>query len=122
MVETTRHTTKSRCVRSRKPQYTIVASIEMVDNKYPRGFKFAIIMIGLCLSAFCIALDNTIIATAIPRITDDFHTLQDVGWYGSAYLLPTCAFQLFYGKLYSKLSIKGVYLVALLLFEAGSLV
>jgi hypothetical protein len=28
-------------------------------------------------------LDNTIIATAIPRITDDFHSLKDVGWYGS---------------------------------------
>jgi hypothetical protein len=24
--------------------------------------------------------DNTIIATAIPRITDHFHALDDVGW------------------------------------------
>jgi hypothetical protein len=24
---------------------------------------------------------------AIPRITTDFHSLNDVGWYGSAYLL-----------------------------------
>lgn len=26
--------------------------------------------------------DNTIIATAIPKITDHFHSLSDVGWYG----------------------------------------
>jgi hypothetical protein len=28
-------------------------------------------------------LDNSIIATAIPKITDQFHSLEDVGWYGS---------------------------------------
>lgn len=27
---------------------------------------------------------------AIPRITSDFHSLPDVGWYGSAYLLAKC--------------------------------
>jgi hypothetical protein len=27
---------------------------------------------------------------AIPRITDQFHNLNDVGWYGSAYLLTAC--------------------------------
>ena len=42
--------------------------------------------------------DRTIIATAIPTITDDFHALNDVGWYGSAYMLTSCAFQLFFGK------------------------
>lgn len=33
--------------------------------------------------------DQTIITTAIPRITDKFQALDDVGWYGSAYLLTT---------------------------------
>lgn len=28
-------------------------------------------------------IDNSIIATAIPKITDQFHSLGDVGWYGS---------------------------------------
>jgi MFS family permease len=66
--------------------------------------------------------DNTIIATAIPRITDQFHALNDVGWYGSAYLLTTCSFQLIFGKLYTFYSIKYVYLAALFLFELGSLI
>lgn len=43
---------------------------------YPTGLKLAIIMFGLCLSVFCVALDNKIIATAIPRITDHFHALR----------------------------------------------
>ena len=52
------------------------------------GFKFWLTLIGLNMSIFCVALDNTIISTAIPRITDDFHALQDVGWYGSGMLPP----------------------------------
>ena len=46
----------------------------------------------------------------------------DVGWYGSAYLLTTCAFQLFFGKLYTFFSIKWVYLGAIGIFEIGSLI
>ncbi len=66
--------------------------------------------------------DNTIIATAIPKITDHFQALEDVGWYGSAYLLTTCSFQLFFGKLYTFFPIKRVYLVAIFIFEVGSVV
>jgi len=65
---------------------------------YPGGLKLALISLALCLSVFLVALDNTIIATAIPKITDHFNSLGDVGWYGSSYLLTTCALQLFFGK------------------------
>ncbi|KAH6883832.1 major facilitator superfamily domain-containing protein [Thelonectria olida] len=86
------------------------------------GWKLALVMTGLCLAVFCMALDNTIIATAIPRITDEFRALDDLGWYGSAYLLTTCSFQLFFGKLYSYYSVKWVFLAAIGFFELGSLV
>jgi MFS family permease len=66
--------------------------------------------------------DNTIIATGIPRITDQFHALDDVGWYGSAYLLTATATQLLFGKIYTHLNIKAVYLSAIVLFEIGSLI
>jgi MFS family permease len=66
--------------------------------------------------------DNTIIATAIPRITDEFKALNDVGWYGSSYLLTTCAMQLIFGKFYTYYSIKWVYIAALGIFELGSLI
>ena len=61
-------------------------------------------------------------ATAIPTITDHFNSLNDVGWYGSAYLLTTCAFQLLFGKFYTFFSIKWVYLIAIGIFELGSLI
>lgn len=92
------------------------------DFDYPTGWRLAVITLALCLSVFCMALDNTIIATAIPRITDQFKALNDVGWYGSSYLLTTCATQLLYGKFYTFYSIKWVYIIALGIFELGSLI
>ncbi|KAJ7165618.1 major facilitator superfamily domain-containing protein [Mycena crocata] len=90
--------------------------------EYPEGLKLFLITLALGLSVFLIALDNTIIATAIPKITDHFRSLDDVGWYGSAYLLTTSAFQLLYGRFYSFLSIKWVYITAISIFELGSLI
>ncbi|TPX16122.1 uncharacterized protein E0L32_004117 [Thyridium curvatum] len=91
-------------------------------TEYPTGARLALIILALCLSVFLMALDNSIIATAIPKITDQFRSLGDVGWYGSAYLLTTAALQLLFGKFYSFFSIKWVYLIAIGFFELGSLI
>ena len=95
---------------------------EVDDTVYPKSTQLVLITIALCLAVLCMALDNTIISTAIPKITDHFHSIDDVGWYGSAYLLTTCAFQLFYGKLYTFLNLKYVFLAAIFIFEVGSAV
>ncbi|KAK0702544.1 major facilitator superfamily domain-containing protein [Apiosordaria backusii] len=91
-------------------------------EEYPTGVKLAAIVIALCLSVFVMALDNSIIATAIPKITDQFQSLPDVGWYASAYLLTTAALQLLFGRFYTFFSIKWVYLIAIFIFEVGSLI
>ncbi|EEU43785.1 uncharacterized protein NECHADRAFT_44897 [Fusarium vanettenii 77-13-4] len=88
---------------------------------YPTGFAFGMTLFALFISLFCVALDSTIIATAIPRITDQFHALQDVGWYGSSYLLTKCAFQLPFGKCFRFFSLKWTFLAALFIFEIGSI-
>ena len=92
------------------------------DEYLPMGPRLILIVASLMLAVFCMALDNTIIAVAIPKITDDFHALNDVGWYASGYLLTGCAFQLFFGKLYVLFNVKWVLLSALFIFEVGSLV
>ncbi|KAF3767097.1 MFS general substrate transporter [Cryphonectria parasitica EP155] len=92
------------------------------DSAFPRGIKLALILGSSYLSMFLVALDRLIVTTAIPKITDEFHTVTNVGWYGSAYLLTNCAFQLFFGKLYVVYSIKLVFLTSILIFEIGSAV
>lgn len=42
--------------------------------------KFILTLISLTLCMFCVALDNNVIVTAVPRITDDFHSVGDIGW------------------------------------------
>lgn len=50
------------------------------DMQYPQGLKLAVILAALCLSVFLVALDQTIISTAIPKITDHFNSIKDIGW------------------------------------------
>ncbi|WPH05121.1 MFS-type efflux pump MFS1 [Acrodontium crateriforme] len=87
---------------------------------YPGSKEVASVMTAILLAIFLTSLDKTIIATAIPKITDEFHSLEDVGWYGSAFLLTQCAFQLLLGKVYTFYSPKYVFLVLITLFEIGS--
>ncbi|KAK5948980.1 hypothetical protein OHC33_010066 [Knufia fluminis] len=86
------------------------------------GLKLATVVAALMLTILCVALDNTIIATATPKITDTFGTIDDISWYGTAYFLFTCAFQLVYSKFYIFFDVKWVFLSALSLFEVGSII
>lgn len=51
----------------------------------------------LTYSIFLVALDQTIVATAIPRIASQFNALEQVTWIASAYFLTQSSFILFYG-------------------------
>lgn len=64
--------------------------------------------------------DRLIVSTAIPAITNEFHALDDIGWYGTAYMLTNCAFLSVFGKLYTLFNIKTTFLAAVVLFEVGS--
>ncbi len=90
------------------------------ESKYATGLPLHLLTFGLTLSTFVIALDNTIIATAIPRITTVFNSLDDVGWYGSSYLLTTTSLQPSFGKIYTYFNVKWTYMIALVIFEIGS--
>ena len=58
------------------------------DNDYSlSGAKLHIIIFGLGLAVFLMALDMSILTTAIPLITEKFHSTADIGWYMSAYAL-----------------------------------
>ncbi|KAG6058094.1 hypothetical protein E4U17_000487 [Claviceps sp. LM77 group G4] len=101
---------------------TAEPNITEPQKQYASGFKLTIIVISLCLSLFLCGLDQTIITTAVPIITNDFKAIEDVGWYTTAYLLTTSSFQIAYGKLYTTLSVKMILLMALAIFELGSII
>ncbi|KAK4033297.1 major facilitator superfamily domain-containing protein [Parachaetomium inaequale] len=86
------------------------------------GTELAALSIVLIAAMFLMMLDTSIIATAIPRITDEFRSLQDVGWYVSIYQLANAALQPLWGRIYDKFSNKSSFLASLAIFELGSLV
>ena len=47
---------------------------------YPSIGRHILILFAAALSVFLVALDTSIVSTAIPQITDDFHSLDDVAW------------------------------------------
>lgn len=85
------------------------------DRKYIEGIQIPIVMGSIVTATFLVLLDTTIIATvitfslgpspvmllsrlcqltivapirqAVPKITSEFHSLQDISWYGSAFQL-----------------------------------
>ncbi|KAI6782766.1 drug:H+ antiporter-2 [Emericellopsis cladophorae] len=88
--------------------------------EYPTGIKMAFIVVALVLSIFLLSLDMTIVATAIPKITDEFQGLEKVGWYGAAFFMTVGAFQSTWGKIYKFFPLKTSFLIAILIFEIGS--
>ncbi|RAO73548.1 uncharacterized protein BHQ10_009560 [Talaromyces amestolkiae] len=95
---------------------------QQADPEYPGLLKAVLIVVSLFITVFLVALDQTIIGTAIPKITDQFHSVQDVGWYGSAYFLTSTALQPTYGRIYKILNVKWAFLAAIFVFELGSLI
>ncbi|KAI8720323.1 MFS domain-containing protein [Fusarium sp. LHS14.1] len=93
---------------------------EKVDVVYPSGIRLVLLMTSVFIGMFLVALDKLIISTAIPAITDEFHSANDIGWYGTAYLLTNCAFLLVFGKMYTFLDVKATFMAAAVLFEVGS--
>ncbi|KAF8218305.1 major facilitator superfamily domain-containing protein [Mycena galopus ATCC 62051] len=90
--------------------------------EYPKGLKLVLITMSMFVAIFIQTLDNTTTPTIIPSITDEFDSLADVGWYGSAYLLAISACQLLFGKLYSVFPLKWVYVGTISAFELGILI
>ncbi|KAI0552568.1 major facilitator superfamily domain-containing protein [Xylaria curta] len=99
---------------------TTVQTTTSMGHEYPSGIRLALVLSSVYISIFLVSLDRLIVTTAIPAITNEFDSLPDVGWYGAAYLLTSCAFQLLFGKLYSFYPIRVVYALSVLLFEVGS--
>lgn len=92
------------------------------EGQYPKAAALIFILFAAMLSMFLVALDMTIVATAIPQITDDFHSLDQVAWYGSAFFLTVASFQSTWGKGYKYFMLKPTYLLAIFIFEIGSLI
>jgi MFS family permease len=66
--------------------------------------------------------DRTIIAVAIPAISNEFNSIEDIAWYGSSYMLTAASFNPVFGTVFKYYSTKWAFLFSILIFEIGSLI
>ncbi|KAK1716486.1 major facilitator superfamily domain-containing protein [Colletotrichum lupini] len=97
-------------------------SDQVEGEQWVEGWRLAVLVVGICLAVLSISADRTLLTTAIPQITSDFQSTADIGWYGSAQLLTICAFQPVFGRVFSLFSVKWAYVLAIVMFLAGSLI
>ncbi|MDX6749053.1 MDR family MFS transporter [Geminicoccaceae bacterium 1502E] len=79
------------------------------------------IILGILLAIFLSALDQTIVATALPTIGRQLGGVEHLSWVVSAYLLAATAATPLYGKLSDIHGRRVTLLSAILIFMAGSL-
>ncbi|PCG97155.1 Major facilitator superfamily domain, general substrate transporter [Penicillium occitanis (nom. inval.)] len=101
---------------------TIAPVEEETEFFYLEGWKLWAIMCTLYLNTLLAALDVGIVATAIPAITDDFHQLNYVGWYGGTIFLTLSTTSPVWGKLYKYISARWIYFASILIFLVGSII
>ncbi|MER7010599.1 MDR family MFS transporter [Saccharopolyspora sp. NPDC000359] len=79
------------------------------------------VLVGLLLGLFLGALDQTIVSSAIRVIADELHGQTAQAWITTAYLITSTISTPLYGKLSDIYGRKPLYLTAISLFLAGSL-
>ena len=79
------------------------------------------IVLGVCLSMFVSALNQTIIATALPTIGRDFNDFENLSWLITAYLLTSTVAAPLFGKLSDIYGRRKVMMTALGIFTLGSI-
>jgi len=78
------------------------------------------ILVSLMLSTSLVALDSTIVATAVPSIVDDLGGFAEFPWLFSVYLLAQAVSVPVYGKLADLFGRKPIMLFGIGLFLLGS--
>jgi len=97
---------------------------ERLSHK-PPGYRFTIgrilaIYAGLMVALFLAALDQTIVATALPRIVSDLGGITQYSWVFTAYMLASTVTVPIYGKLGDVYGRKPLFLFAIVVFLVGS--
>ncbi|MGW3113417.1 MFS transporter [Streptomyces sp. NPDC001091] len=113
-------------VREEPVAEAVPAPVEHLDPSPPvagpelGARQVRLVFIGLMLALLLAALDQMIVATALPKIVGELHGLDKMSWAITAYLLTSTIGLPLYGKLGDLFGRKGVFQFAILVFVIGS--
>src|SRR6201994_2587381 len=83
--------------------------------------KLWLVFSGLMLALLLAALDQNIVATALPRIVSDLGGLAHLSWVGTAFMVASTITTPLYGKLSDVFGRKPAFFVSIIIFLAGSM-
>lgn len=79
-----------------------------------------LVLAGVMMGLFLAALDQTIVATALPRVVAELHGMDLFAWTSTSYLLASTTMVPIYGKLSDSFGRRNVMLTGIAIFLAGS--
>src|SRR5438046_8354943 len=85
------------------------------------GRALTTVFVALMLGMFLAALDQTIVATALPTIVGDLGGLNHLSWVVTAYLLTSTVSVPLYGKISDLYGRKILFQAAIVIFVGGSI-
>lgn len=91
------------------------------EEQFLLGANLIVCATALFLCMFLVALDQTIVVTILTVVGNKFNAFDKVAWLTSGFLLSTCMFVVFWGRVSIIFGRKNAMIVAIVLFEAGSL-
>src|ERR1700721_4054008 len=111
-----------------KWRMTVTDDLDSVVTAAPEEHEFTkeehrrilVILSALMLGMFLAALDQTIVATALPTIAGDLHGLNHLSWGATAYLLTATISTPLWGKLGDLYGRKKLFQAAIVIFLIGS--
>ncbi|MFH9859475.1 MFS transporter [Streptomyces sp. NPDC017202] len=96
------------------------AAPEAARHAGPSPRRVRLVFFALMLALLLAALEQMIVATALPKIVGELHGLDKMSWAITAYLLTATVGLPVYGKLGDLLGRKGVFQFAIVVFVVGS--
>ncbi|KAK7052588.1 major facilitator transporter-like protein [Favolaschia claudopus] len=102
-------------------------SQETVQQQLPEstvltGKRLAIVFAAVLCTVLLVALDQTILATALPKIASDLNSFTLQAWVATSFVLAQSVFILFFGQVLRIFPAKWILLSTIFIFEVGSLV
>ncbi len=101
------------------PEATLIAE-GAPSHDLIHGGRLGLVMAALMLTLFLAALDQTIVSTALPRITSDLNGLNELAWVVTAYLLASTASTPIWGKISDLYGRKPMLQASIVIFLIGS--